>query len=159
MNNEERFVQIVREHRQTIYTVCYMFAKEKEEVDDLFQETLINLWKGFDKFRNESKLSTWVWRVALNTCISADRKKKARGVTVPLSVDINLYCDTDEKSLQIQLLHKRIGRLGLIDRAIILLWLDNLSYDEIGAIVGISAKNVGVKLVRIKEQLKQMSND
>ena len=136
-----------------------MFAKEKDEVDDLFQETLINLWKGFDKFRNESKLNTWVWRVALNTCISAERKKKTRGVTVPLSVDINLYSDTDEKSLQIQLLHKRIGRLGLIDRAIILLWLDNLSYDEIGAIVGISAKNVGVKLVRIKEQLKQMSND
>ncbi|MBQ0021848.1 MAG: sigma-70 family RNA polymerase sigma factor [Prevotellaceae bacterium] len=159
MNNEERFVQIVREQRQTIYTVCYMFAKEKEEVDDLFQETLINLWKGIDAFRNESKVSTWVWRVALNTCISADRKKKARGETVPLSMNINLYSDSDEKSLQIQQLHKRIGRLGLVDRAIILLWLDNLSYDEIGAIVGISAKNVSVKLVRIREQLKQMSND
>lgn len=159
MNNEERFVQIAREQRQTIYTVCYMFAKEKEEVDDLFQETLINLWKGFDTFRNESKVSTWVWRVALNTCISADRKKKTRGETVPLSMDINLYSDSDEKSLQIQQLHKRIGRLGLVDRAIILLWLDNLSYDEIGAIVGISAKNVSVKLVRIREQLKQMSND
>lgn len=159
MNNEERFTQIVREQRQTIYTVCYMFSNDKDEIEDLFQETLINLWKGIDSFRNESKVSTWVWRVALNTCISADRKKKSRGERVPLSVDIDLYSDKDEKSLQVQMLHKRIGKLGLVDRAIILLWLDNLSYDEIGAIVGISAKNVSVKLFRIREQLKQMSND
>lgn len=159
MNNEERFTQIVREQRQTIYTVCYMFSNDKDEIEDLFQETLINLWKGIDSFRNESKVSTWVWRVALNTCISADRKKKSCGERVPLSVDIDLYSDKDEKSLQVQMLHKRIGKLGLVDRAIILLWLDNLSYDEIGAIVGISAKNVSVKLFRIREQLKQLSND
>lgn len=159
MNNEERFTQIVREQRQTIYTVCYMFSSDKDEIEDLFQETLINLWKGIDSFRNESKVSTWVWRVALNTCISADRKKKSRGERVPLSVDIDLYSDKDEKSLQVQMLHKRIGKLGLVERAIILLWLDNLSYDEIGAIVGISAKNISVKLFRIREQLKQMSND
>lgn len=159
MNNEEQFVQIIREQRQTIYTVCYMFAKDKDEVDDLFQEVTINLWKGFDTFRNESNVSTWIWRVALNTCISVERMKKSRGETIPLSLDINLYNDSDEKSLQIRQLHRRIGRLGLVDRAIVLLWLDNLSYEEIGAIVGISAKNVSVKLVRIKEQLKNMSND
>ena len=79
--------------------------------------------------------------------------------TVPLSMDINLYEDTDEDSRQIQMLYSRINRLKPFDRAIVLLWLDNLSYDEIAAIVGISVKNVSVRLVRIKEELKRMSNN
>ena len=74
-------------------------------------------------------------------------------------MNINLFSDTDEDSRQAQMLRKRIGKLGVFDRAIILLWLENLSYEEIGAIVGISAKNVSVRLVRIREQLKNMSND
>lgn len=158
MKDETKFVQIVKEQKQTIYTVCYMFSNDKEEVNDLFQETLINLWNGFEQFRGDSNVSTWVWRVALNTCISSERKKQRRGETIPLSLDIDLYSDEDDKTLQVQMLHRRIGKLGLIDRAIILLWLENMSYEEIGAIVGISAQNVGVKLYRIKEQLKQMSN-
>lgn len=159
MKDETRFVQIVKEQKQAIYTVCYLFSKDKEEVNDLFQETLVNLWNGFDKFRGDSNVSTWVWRVALNTCISTERKKQSRGETVPLTLDIDLYSDEDAKTLQVQMLHRRIGKLGLIDRAIILLWLEDMSYEEIGAIVGISAQNVGVKLFRIKEQLKQMSNN
>lgn len=159
MKDETRFVQIVKDQKQAIYTVCYMFSKDKEEVNDLFQETLVNLWNGFDKFRGDSNVSTWVWRVALNTCISTERKKQSRGETVPLTLDIDLYSDEDAKTLQVQMLHRRIGKLGLIDRAIILLWLEDMSYEEIGAIVGISAQNVGVKLFRIKEQLKQMSNN
>ena len=79
--------------------------------------------------------------------------------TLPLSMDINLFDDSDEDSRQIQLLRSRINKLGPFDRAIVLLWLENLSYDEIGAIVGISAKNVSVRLVRIKDQLKKMSNE
>ena len=78
--------------------------------------------------------------------------------TVPLSMDINLYEDIDEDSRQIQMLYNRINRLKPFDKAIILLWLDNLPYDEIAAIVGITVKNVSVRLVRIKEELKQMSN-
>lgn len=159
MKDETKFVQIVKEQKQAIYTVCYMFSKDKEEVNDLFQETLVNLWNGFEGFRGDSNVSTWVWRVALNTCISSERKKQGRGETVPLTLDIDLYSDEDAKTLQVQMLHHRIGKLGLVDRAIILLWLEDMSYDEIGAIIGISAQNVGVKLFRIKEQLKQMSNN
>ena len=70
---------MVREHKSTVYTVCYMFSKDTDEVNDLFQEVLINLWKGFDSFRGESKVDTWIWRIVLNTCISDDRKKKRRG--------------------------------------------------------------------------------
>lgn len=79
--------------------------------------------------------------------------------TLPLTMDINLFSDSDDDTKQVQMLRDRINKLGPFDRAIVLLWLENLSYDEIGAIVGISAKNVSVRLVRIKEQLKKMSNE
>ena len=141
---EKDFSRIVKQHKSTIYTVCYMFSKDADEVNDLFQEVLINLWKGFTSFQGRSDLSTWIWRVSLNTCISCERKKKLD--TVPLSMEINLFEDQDEDSQQIQLLHKRIHQLKPFDRAIVLLWLENLSYEEIGAIVGITAKNVGVRL-------------
>lgn len=153
------FARIVREHRGTIYTVCYMFSKDEDEVADLFQDILVNLWKGFEKFRWESNLRTWIYRVSLNTCISADRKKKRRGETVPLDMSINLFDETAEDIKQVRMLQNRISRLGPFDRAIILLWLENLSYDEIGDIVGISAKNVSVRLYRIKEQLRKMSDE
>ena len=153
---EKDFSRIIKQHKSTIYTVCYMFSKDADEVNDLFQEVLINLWKGFTSLQGRSDLSTWIWRVSLNTCISCERKKKLD--TVPLSMEINLFEDQDEDSQQIQLLHKRIHQLKPFDRAIVLLWLENLSYEEIGAIVGITAKNVGVRLYRIKEELKKMSN-
>lgn len=149
---------MVREHKSTIYTVCYMFSKDQDEVNDLFQEVLINLWKGFSTFEGRSDVRTWIYRISLNTCISQERKKK-KARSVPLSMNINLFEDRDEDSRQVEMLHKRINKLGAFDRAIILLWLENMSYEEIGQVVGISTKNVSVRLFRIKEQLKSMSND
>ena len=156
---EMDFAQVVRKHKGTIYTVCYMFSKDEDEVADLFQDILINLWKGFSKFRGDSNIRTWIYRVSLNTCISSDRKKKRKGETVPLDMNINLFDDSQEDMKQVRMLQGRISRLGPFDRAIVLLWLENLSYDEIGAIVGITAKNVSVRLFRIKEQLRNMSDE
>lgn len=156
---EKEFEEIVRENKTTIYAVCYMFSADREEVEELFQEVLIALWQGLGSFRGEGSLRTWIYRVALNTCISADRKKRRRVDSVRLDMNINLFADTDDDSRQAQMLRRRIGKLGVFDRAIILLWLENLSYEDIGAIVGISAKNVSVRLVRIREQLKNMSNE
>ena len=136
-----------------------MFSSNPEEVADLFQEILINLWKGFSRFRGDSNIRTWIYRVSLNTCISSERKKSRRIESIPLTMDINLFDDSDDDTKQVKMLRDRISKLGPFDRAIVLLWLENLSYDEIGAIVGISAKNVSVRLVRIKEQLKKMSNE
>ena len=155
---EKQFAQTVAEHKSTIYTVCYMFSQDADEVNDLFQEVLVNLWKGFDGFEHRSDVRTWIYRVALNTCISQDRKKR-RKAEVRLTMDINLFEDRDEDTRQVDMLHKRISRLQPFDRAIVLLWLENLSYEEIGQIVGITTKNVSVRLIRIREQLKQMSND
>ena len=155
---ETAFTQTVAQHKSTIYTVCYMFSQDADEVDDLFQEVLVNLWNGFEGFEHRSDIKTWVYRVSLNTCISQERKKK-RNTAARLSMDINLFEDRDEDTRQVDMLHKRISRLQPFDRAIVLLWLENLSYEEIGMIVGISTKNVSVRLFRIKEQLKNMSND
>jgi len=149
---------MVRDNKSTIYTVCYMFSNDADEVNDLFQEVLANLWKGMEKFEGRSDIKTWIYRVSLNTCISIDRKKKKKK-SVPLSMNINLFEDKDEDSKQAEMLRKRISKLGPFDRAIILLWLENMSYEEIGAVVGTSTKNVSVRLYRIKEQLKNMSND
>ena len=154
---EAKFAEMVREHKGIIFTACYMFSKDQDEVNDLFQEVLINLWKGMESFRGESDIKTWIYRVSLNTCISSERKKKRN--TLPLDMDVNLYEDRDEDTLQIKMLYRRINKLGFFDRAIVLLWLENMSYEEIAAIAGISVKNVSVRLVRIKEQLKNMSND
>lgn len=152
------FDKMVHTYKSTIYQVCYMFAKDNDEAADLFQEVLINLWQGLSSFKGQSSLKTWIWRISLNTCISFDRKKKRGIQTQPLEMDIDLFNDTDAETVQVKMLHDRISKLGVMDRAIVMLWLENLSYDEIGAIVGITAKNVSVKLVRIREQLKKMSN-
>lgn len=138
--------------------MCYFFSKNRDEINDLYQEVLINLWRGFEKFRGESSLKTWVWRVSLNSCYNQERKKKRSVQTIPLSVNIDLYKDTDVESKQIQLLYDRINRLDVFDRAIVLLWLENVTYQEIANIVGISLSNVTTRLFRIKEQLKSMSN-
>lgn len=155
---ELQFTKMVKEYRKTIYTVCYFYSKDSEEVNDLYQEILINLWKGFEKFRGESSLKTWIWRVSLNTCNNQERKKKSSVQTIPLSIDIDLYNDDDVQSKQIQMLYDRINRLDVFDRAIILLWLENMNYQDIANVVGISLSNVTTRLFRIKEQLKSMSN-
>ena len=155
---EQQFAQMVREHKTTIYTVCYMFSQNEDEVNDLFQEVLINLWKGYESFKGMSDVKTWIYRVSLNTCISIDRKKKSRKKN-EVGMDVNLLSEGSENSKQIRMLHERINRLEIFDRAIVLLWLENQSYEEIAAIVGISVKNVSVRLLRIKKKLMEMSNE
>ena len=159
MNNdkEHQFELLVREHKRTIYTVCYMFSHDKAEVDDLFQEILIRLWNGFDHYEGRSSARTWIYRVALNTAINQDKKERRRIETVPLTVDINPFEAEDPKSQQVRKLHDLISQLELIDRSLVLLWLEGIPYDEIGAIIGITPNNVGVRLARIKEKLISMS--
>ena len=159
MNNdkEHQFELLVREHKRTIYTVCYMFSHNKTEVEDLFQEVLIRLWNGFDHYEGRSSARTWVYRVALNTAINQDKKERRRIETVPLTVDIDPFEADDPKTQRVRKLHDLISQLELIDRSLVLLWLEGIPYDEIGAIIGITPNNVGVRLARIKEKLVQMS--
>ena len=159
-NLEQEFTRMVKEQKSTIYTVCMMFSDNADEVDDMVQETLINMWNGFERFENRSNPRTWIWRIAMNTCISFDRKRRRQSDTASSlsTIGISSVAVTDESQndKQIRMLHDRIHKLGVFDRAIVLIWLEDLSYEEIGRIVGISAKNVGVRLVRIREALKNM---
>lgn len=156
---ESKFTELVREYKNTIYTVCMMFADKPEDTDDLVQEALINLWRGFQKANDVCK--SWVWRVSMNSCITIDRKRKKRSSECPLTADMESVmnnCDESDRNNNIKLLYDRIHQLNAFDRAIVMLWLEGMPYEEIGDIVGISTKNVSVRLIRIKEQLKKMNN-
>lgn len=154
---ESEFEDLVVRNKSAIYAVCYMFASEREEADDLFQEILIRLWKGLPSFRADSSESTWIYRVSLNTCISYRRKNKRRREAVHVELALGFYEQEERENPQMSQLRARIQALPPLDRAIVLMWLESLPYDEIGAIAGISAKAVGVRLVRIRERLKRMS--
>lgn len=155
--NEQEFARLVKQHQETIYSICLMYAEDQDEANDLMQEALINLWRGLPSWRGDCELRSWIWRVCMNSCINQDIKKKRRKNVSPPEVE-DLLTPNSEDNKQIQMLHQRIRRLKPFDRAIILLWLEDIPYEEIGKIVGISTKNVSVKLVRIREELKNMSN-
>lgn len=155
--DEKEFEQLVKKHKNTIYTVCFMFSKDSDEVNDLFQEVLIAIWQGLPTFKGQSNIATWIWRVSLNTCISCERKKK-KNATIPLTMDVDFFEDKDSDAQQVRMLYARVHQLKPFDRAIVLLWLEGIPYDEIADIVGITTSNVATRLFRIREQLKQMSN-
>ena len=147
------------EYRQVIYKVCYIYTTDSDNLNDLYQEVVINLWKSFSRFRGECKASTWVYRIALNTCITFFRKTNSRPQVVPITVDLeSVFAEEESKTAQLRELYRMINMLGKLERALILLWLEERSYQEIADILGLSKNNVAVKLNRIKEKLKVMSN-
>ena len=154
---EKQFEELVKQYKRTIYSVCYMFSRDKEEINDLFQEILVRLWLGFDQFEQRSSVNTWVYRIALNTAINSDKRAKRRPQTVPLSTDIDPYDPQDSSFEQVRQLYALINQLDVMDRGLVLLWLEGIGYDEIAAIMGITVANVGIKLHRIKEKLVQKS--
>ncbi len=152
---EKQFEELVKQYKRTIYSVCYMFSRDNEEINDLFQEILVRLWLGFDQFEQRSSVNTWVYRIALNTAINSDKRAKRRPQTVPLSTDIDPYDPQDSSLEQVRQLYALINQLDVMDRGLVLLWLEGIGYDEIAAIMGITVANVGIKLHRIKEKLVQ----
>lgn len=154
---EKQFEELVKQYKRTIYSVCYMFSRDKEEINDLFQEILVRLWLGFGQFEQRSSVNTWVYRIALNTAINSDKRAKRRPQTVPLSTDIDPYDPQDSSFEQVRQLYALINQLDVMDRGLVLLWLEGIGYDEIAAIMGITVANVGIKLHRIKEKLVQKS--
>ena len=151
---EELFCDVVHAHRNIIYKVCYIYAP-KGMIEDYYQEVLINLWQSFDQFEGRSKRSTWIYRVALYTCISFIRRKE------PTSISLSFDLATAEEATlkeQWEEWHSVINRLGHLDRALILLWLEGYAYDEMAEITGLPQSNVAVKLMRAKNKIKEMFN-
>ena len=155
---EKEFENVVRQYKANLYMICYMYAKDSDEANDFFQETLIRLWQGFSQFRGESNINTWLSRICINTCISSLRKKKKHSQTIPLSIDVELLEETSENGKQLAQMYRLINKLGVLDKALVLLWLDNMSYADIAEVMGLTVSNVSVKLMRIKEKLKEMAN-
>ena len=156
---EQEFLNMVEAQKRTIYKVCYMYANERDDLNDLFQETVLNLWKSFPRYRGESTLNTWVYRIAMNTCITFLRRSNTRPQTIPMTANVaDLMAEEESKAGQLQELYRLINQLGKLERALILLWLEERSYEEMADILGISKANVAVKLFRTKEKLKKMSN-
>lgn len=156
MKTEDEFIESINPYQPVIYKVCLMYANDNDELSDLFQESLLNLWIAYPKYRSECKISTWVYRISLNTCIS-DLRKKSKMQLVPLHTDLNVYEDC-EKDQHLKEMYGLIKQLNKLDRALILLWLDEKSYEEIASIMQLSKSNVSVRICRIKDKLKQMSN-
>ena len=156
--NEEEFAKVVEQYKAVIYKVCSMYADGRDEMADYCQEVLMNMWRGWGSFRGECALSTWVYRVALYTCVSFVRRKCSRPRSMALTIDMPVADDGDRAPM-LRELYRLIGRLNRLDRALILLWLDERHYAEIAEIMGISKANVAVKIMRIKERLKRMSEE
>jgi RNA polymerase sigma-70 factor (ECF subfamily) len=156
---EKAFLDMIEAQKRTIYKVCYIYAKDQDDLNDLFQETVLNLWKAFPRYRGDSALTTWVYRIAMNTCVTFLRRSGNRPQTVPMTAQVASQLEADaETTGQLKELYKLINQLGKLERALILLWLEERSYQEMADILGISKANVAVKLNRTKEKLKKMSN-
>ena len=151
---ESRFMTVVNDNRQMIYKVCYMYATDNDHFKDLYQEVLASLWQGLDSFRGDSKMSTWIYRTAINTCVTFFRKHKSHGFdTVGLEAIADIPGDDNARTDMLKEMYRLISGLNKMDKALILMWLDERSYEEIAEVTGLSRNNVATRLRRIKQRL------
>lgn len=154
-----RFTELLRQYNALIFKVCYMYAEDNEHLRDLYQEVATNIWSGMVGFSGKSKISTCIYRIALNTCITYFRRHGKHSNTERL--DDRAYAvesTDDDRQAKLKLMYELIGGLGRVDKAIIMLWLDEHSYDKIAAIVGMTRANVASRIHRIKKQLSAQAN-
>lgn len=156
---EQEFVTLIQEYERVIYKVCYLYTTPHATLNDLYQEVVINLWKAYPKFRNECKISTWIYRIALNTCISFIRKEKNIPEIVTLSQIADRIEETDETQVMLKRLYSMINRLEQLEKSIVLLYLEDKSYEEIAEITGLTLTNVATQLSRIKDKLRKMNKE
>ncbi|MFK7925279.1 MAG: RNA polymerase sigma factor [Bacteroidia bacterium] len=157
--NTERFLEVVENHKALIYKVAHAYCKDHEDRKDLIQEVLIQLWRSFERYDAQYKLSTWIYRIALNVAISWYRKTNSRAkLEAPIAEElIYLFKDAEEAEVDenLELLQAFIAQLNKLDRALILLYLEDKSQKEIAEILGLSVSNVSTKVGRIKAKLRQ----
>ncbi|AZI23336.1 sigma-70 family RNA polymerase sigma factor [Chryseobacterium taklimakanense] len=157
-DREREFSQLVKDNQGLIIKVSRLYTNSPEDEQDLFQEIVLQLWRSYDTFRGQSKISTWMYRVALNTAITLFRKKTKSPQTDEL-MDYHhrdYVEDDDEKQQQISLLYKVVKMLPKMERAIVMMYLDDLPYREIAETLGISEVNARVKMNRLKKTLKEL---
>lgn len=157
MNNERSFEDTLEQNKGLLYKVVNIYCQNEDDRNDLLQEIKIQLWRSFDRYNGEYKLSTWIYRISLNVAISFYRKKNAQKNQVTSLEEKEIVVealDYSEKERKLLLLEKFIGELKELDKALMILYLDEKSHPEIAEILGISTTNVSTKIGRIKEKLK-----
>lgn len=155
----ERFLSLIKKEESLISAICFSFASDADDYEDLRQDALINLWRGIDSFCGNSSQRTWLYRVVFNSCVSSSRKSSfLKSRTVGIESLYGLIADEPSEQLErIALLHKLISKLNPLEKAIILMWLDEASYEDIAEVMGISKSNVAVRLHRIREKLSRIA--
>ena len=152
---QDLFIQLVTENENLVHKICNIYGSNHEEREDLKQEIIYELWKSFGSFRGEARIQTWIYRVALNTALYFQKRKPPPGLD-PARVQVGNDPDTSNMEDKLRPLYKAIHTLHYIDRAIVLLYLEKKTYKQIGDIMGMTEKNISVRLVRIKDQLRQI---
>jgi RNA polymerase sigma factor (sigma-70 family) len=159
ISNKADFLQLIEQNKGIIYKVARSYGKNEEDREDLFQEIIIQLWRSFDRYDDQYKLSTWMYRIALNVAISFYRKQRRRIASEsPLTESmVDVAGDEPNSDLEsnINLLQQFINELNELEKALMILYLESKSYKEIAEILGISETNVATKISRVKNQLKQ----
>ena len=155
---QKQIEHIISNHKDKIFKTCLGFTFDVEEAKDLVQEVLVNIWLGLEKFRKESSISTWVYRITVNTCLMHQRKKKI--LLAPLNEFENQLAEDSiisdpADNHNLSLLRKFLSELPDKDRVIMVLYLENLRYQEISEITGLSSNHIGVKINRIKKSISK----
>jgi RNA polymerase sigma-70 factor (ECF subfamily) len=154
---QDRFQTLVDEHKKILYKVCNSYCRNRDDREDLAQEIIIQLWRSFGTFDERCRFSTWMYRVALNVAISFYRRESTRTRHVISDEEQLLVAidDTESQPEDIRLLYRFIGALDPLNKALVLLYLDGNSYQEIADVLGISATNVATKINRLKKTMRQ----
>ncbi len=159
IGDEKKFINLIDEHQGLIHKVCIMYESDRDQRNDLFQEIVLQLWKSFPTFRGESKITTWMYRIALNTAISGYRKRTRKVPTEDLHethFNISEQSGGSEGEENVLRLQQAIRRLSEIERAMIMMALEEIPYEEIAETIGITQNNVRVRMNRIREKLKKL---
>ena len=156
MGKEESFTRIIKDNEGVIFKITTIYTDNGQDQKDLYQEIVYQLWKSFDSFRNESKISTWMYRIALNTAIGQLKKSKKHsnktGIDQVVLQQTENY-DTEFEN-RLKMVYEQIHQLNILDKGLILLLLEGKKYEEISEITGLSESNVGTRISRIKQKLK-----
>jgi RNA polymerase sigma-70 factor (ECF subfamily) len=157
MQKEEKFIRIIKENEAVIFKITTLYTDNRDDQKDLYQDVVYQLWKSFDSFRAESKISTWMYRIAMNTALTRLKKSKRMGNSVSMDKVVMQQTENYDPEFEEKLkqLYAHIKQLNILEKGLMLLLLEGKKYEEIAKITGLSPSNVGTRISRIKQKLKQ----
>jgi RNA polymerase sigma factor (sigma-70 family) len=161
-NKEALFLQMIRQNKGILFKVCKIYQDDPEDQNDLLQEITLQLWLVFDSFRGDSKISSWMYRVSLNTAIAYFKKQKRRPDQVLLTYDFDHPQETStigEKEEHLAVFYKAIKQLNKVEKALVFMYMENRPYEEIATSIGITQGNLRVRMTRIKNKLKDITKN